>query len=793
MESNFLTSIFGDRYLYEVSRDLFSEVSARQLYERELPEDQFKEDSLYIFVGADSGNLIKYISSIKIPVGTRILFLEPSWLVDKIRSECERDLEDERILLSGAEDIESIREEILLDVYIQIDAISIIRSISASHAFLPEYGSVFWEAQSYIENLKWKSLGSMAYEVFIRRQLENCADNRCSASLLKNALRGASVLVLGGGPSLDEHLDWIIKNRNSFYIFAVARIASRLIELDLEPDFVFSVDPSDKSYQMSREILRFSENVIFINQFHVASGLIKNWTHRKFFTGNLLPWDSGLNPSPGDYFGGAGPTVTNHAVATAGWLGAKHIYLCGVDFCFTEEGYTHALGSCERLAGPSTETTGLYRVTNAGHLAPTRPDFLEASASMNAMARAMKLQGVSVENLSLNSMKLASVPYTSAKEIVLEQRPPMNFQEVAEDEYRDLQLLKNELEEKLAIQKEFLILVDKATKIHSDMYIDDLVDPHKKAALERVDQEMTDIYRDFMEIVKRISLRSLVRMSHKLSNINELDSCAVRNRLEIYYQSIEFGLKRLINYTETAIQTTQRRLDEYNVVKGEMGGVSKLLTSWLKNGESGRYRKFDFIIDKSPHYSELVNAFESELSRDYIRIQAGEQKLSNFLGLSTRLRMLYDTKDRDGLLVLRKALSLDPDYDDSLPVIDSLIFDLEGDVENAISCVADTTKLIHTPILEFALVHIFRLSSKSGYQQSALDALATLSLVNKKYLRVYASALASNGQINDAIEHILVYVEYFGADEIDKKKIIEWYDLIGIDAKDLPEIFAQED
>jgi hypothetical protein len=51
------TNIFNERYLYSVNRDSFSKVSANVIFDAEYKKKIFKENSLYIFIGTDSGLL----------------------------------------------------------------------------------------------------------------------------------------------------------------------------------------------------------------------------------------------------------------------------------------------------------------------------------------------------------------------------------------------------------------------------------------------------------------------------------------------------------------------------------------------------------------------------------------------------------------------------------------------------------------------------------------------------------------------------------------------------------------
>ena len=54
------------------------------------------------------------------------------------------------------------------------------------------------------------------------------------------------VLYIGAGPSLNENLDWILKNRDKFIIVSMGASCKRLLSKGIIPDIVGTVDPQYK-------------------------------------------------------------------------------------------------------------------------------------------------------------------------------------------------------------------------------------------------------------------------------------------------------------------------------------------------------------------------------------------------------------------------------------------------------------------------------------------------------------------------------------------------------------------
>ena len=191
-----------------------------------------------------------------------------------------------------------------------------------------------------------------------------------------------NAILLAGGPSLDSSIPWIQAHQDDCIIIAVSRISRRLLNADITPDFIFSVDPQGLSLDVSREMFHFDGKSVFIHSYHAFPAMVAQWLGTKAYLGPLFPWPSPLN---GVDRTSGGATVTNIAWACALEMGFAEIVLCGVDLCYSSEGHTHASFSKDRDHGPRFE--GETRIeTNAGAYAETTHAYAFAAQHIQHLA-----------------------------------------------------------------------------------------------------------------------------------------------------------------------------------------------------------------------------------------------------------------------------------------------------------------------------------------------------------------------------------------------------------------------
>ena len=769
----FVESQFGENYIYDFNRDIFEKGTLNSVYEKFLSLNDFEEESLYVFIGSDSGNLLRYLNSIDLPLGSVFLLVDDDNVIESIVNSI--DCDSQQVYISGISLYREVLDEIGFKNYVYLDRVFVKKSISCEYGYFKDYAPWYWDVLYYVKDAAWKINESLMWGSFTLAQIENSPDNISSVLDLQNTISGSTVLILGAGPSLDTHLDWIVKNRERFYIFSASRISKRLLEVGIEPDFVVAIDPYERLFESSREAYTFDKDTVLISQCSVSPRFLSQWPGRKFYVGGRLPWRSELNSR--DVSMKSGPTVTNFAVSLACWMGARRVLLAGIDFCFSQAGIQYAKGSAEALAGPKLNTGNLTVLTNEGLHAPTKPDFYNGAIAMNSIAGEFSQSGISFFNISKTAAFMENVPFIDPEALTLD----VNLKKlnIKYSTKNDLASLKVELQDKKGVADELGHLLKQALIIHESMYVGDKVDSEKKNKLEDMEARISELDPEIYEIIRKLSARKLVRMTGSKASISDFKLEKIKQRMDMFYAGLIYGVEVFSASISKSIFKVERRLLEENASNLSAEVFLELVNSWIKSQESGRafFDKFSHVKVKALQLAK--NDFENVMNTDFASRLIEKTKRASINYLPIKLEELYQKGDLNGLLNLYESVGSDADYSDKKAFIKAYISMLQEDFETALFIFGEALCDSESLLIEQSLFHMFRLSAQLGYHQQALDALAALACLNKQYLSAYADALAANGQMVDAIDHELEYLRYFPAAPDIESKLQKWQALIG--------------
>jgi len=167
--------------------------------------------------------------------------------------------------------------------------------------------------------------------------------NGVSVSALRGSAVSSLAVVLGAGPSLEQYLSWLRKNRNSHILISPGSIARKLLAAGIKPDFIVEMDErSWKHWQGYDEILDIPL-IADVRTSPAVSGCFKKvyWTSSE----GLFAWEQSSLLK--DYFKREDSWSQQSntgalALAVALHMGCDRVYLCGVDLCVTKEGYAHS-------------------------------------------------------------------------------------------------------------------------------------------------------------------------------------------------------------------------------------------------------------------------------------------------------------------------------------------------------------------------------------------------------------------------------------------------------------------
>jgi hypothetical protein len=310
------------------------------------------EEKLYIFFGAGLGY------SVKIALGfpnITCVWMECDAGIFKMAFERE----------DFSEWLHSKKLRILLTPYTEDSLFSAFKGLG-SHltSFIPHRPSLSWKVEEYTEckficekffRKKDVNIATLSkFEtIWTRNLLQNIPEisEMVPVSLLFGIAKEIPILVCGAGPSLYNDLDFIKEYRNHFLLLCVDTSLNVLVNAQIDPDLIYSVDPQtiNKSYLEGYE---GNGKIIFDPTSCYHSLRLPGNFKSGFFTSSPFPllklFTNFSNIEIGDIpFGGS---VSTNAVSLAEMMDAKNVLIVGQDLAFTD-GYAHCRGAIleERL------------------------------------------------------------------------------------------------------------------------------------------------------------------------------------------------------------------------------------------------------------------------------------------------------------------------------------------------------------------------------------------------------------------------------------------------------------
>lgn len=775
---------FGETFFFNLSRHNFDKISAQALFESRFSKALFKEDALFIIVGTDSGLLPRYLKSRPLPKGSRYIFVEPEPVLNQLQIHGLMPDEDERIAYVGVEDWQLALQRFKVADYFYIGAVSSINALCAADDYINQYAEMGWHIAEVLAQLHWQYSMELGSEAFIAKQLSNIADNKLPAKLLENAFHGKTAILLAGGPSLDQALPWVEQHRSQVVVMAVSRISRQLSAAGILPDFVFSVDPTELSFDISKEMLEFGERAIFICAYHTVPTLLSQWLGKVFYLGPRLPWPSELNVGN---LSSAGPTVTNTALSVAHGFGFKRILLAGVDLCFTREGFTHAAGSDEHRAGPRFNLTSLQVETNAGYLAPTSCDFAQAAKSLELQAKLLSRAGCQIVSASAGAVKIANIDYLPLEQIELEPQTIDCWNLVCsklhgrEETARYYRQLDDELKRAQFQIKAIARLAVQARQINDDMYggTETIVNFKDKKQLDQLEKKLKREYRHFSKLVKRFGIRQLIKLAKPFSD-EEWSVEETRQLGNSYYETYLEGANKLLALVEDAQQRLLARQQEL----AEQPNFSLLIEQAFKDNAFGRVRLWrqtyaDQVLPEevASKFDQLEQRFREVLSNGNTRHFARAKQHSHLPSVRKRAGLLFKHKKVDELQDLLSALGKHEQQEQAQvyrDLVQGYLAELSGEPQIALEAyqrIVDGGELL----LEEALSRIAAIAIEQDDTRMAGMALECLAQLNPFFLPLQAEMLKLHGEIMPAIDAYHSYIAQFPEDFLTQLKLATLY------------------
>lgn len=777
----FLENSFGDKYLFDVNGFAFDRIGARASYENHFDQDLFQENSLYIIPGSDSGLLPKYLVESGLPEGSYYIFVEPDQVYDRLKEIIPEKGFHKKIYITTPDEWLQCAEKIEYRNFVYLGNLKTTLSFAAADGRFSDYLQLTNQLQEELEKINWQLNAELGAELFHLRQLENLPENRTSASCLLNKFTGHTAIILAGGPSLDDVLPWIKENQEKMIVIAVSRIARRLLEVDLSPDIIVSVDPNMVSFDISKEMLKLSEKTVFVNKYHVVSALLGQWSGRSLFLGPRLPWDSSCNE---DTYDAPGPTVTNSGLDLAVGMGFSRILLAGVDLCHSHEGYTHASGSNERKAGPQLGQGKLWIETNGGWSAETTPDFHFAATQIDAQAEGAKLKGCQVVNLSHGATKMKCVEYTSHEDITFETSPAHSGQslidwlpgETSESRVEHYEAMLAELKKAqrgIRTIRKLSIEALRANEAFFGRRGKNKGNRKFRIKMDRIENTLNSEYAELSKLLKRLGVREFLKITQGDQDRDWSEEDAERIG-RIYYEAYRNSADRLADILRNAAIRLESRLEE----EKEDPDLNKLVAQWQSDYQPGRAIVWqnrnpskELSVQEAKQIEMLEKSFEDILLLQETGHLKRAREFSQLGQVRGKLQAMYRQGQLENLRHMSESLDRIQKIEASslAYLANGYLAELEGAPEQALGeyqhiVDAQEEQDQDIAVLEEALKRLLSLSLQNKDSDNARLIAECLAGISMAYLPYYADLLWIFGEHQTSLNLYADYLERVDTD-----------------------------
>ena len=149
------------------------------------------------------------------------------------------------------------------------------------------------------------------------------------------------IAIVASGPSLDESLDWLSRNKAKVIIFAVHSAVRSLRQAGIKPDFQFSMETLPEKQCASNYDLELYEDVPFV----VYCRVDPSWIKDKRMPLMVSEREKGQAVSFKISLKNTHPSTTNMAVSLACLFQPHELFFIGCDFGYKDLNKSHARGS----------------------------------------------------------------------------------------------------------------------------------------------------------------------------------------------------------------------------------------------------------------------------------------------------------------------------------------------------------------------------------------------------------------------------------------------------------------
>ncbi|MBF0127712.1 MAG: DUF115 domain-containing protein, partial [Magnetococcales bacterium] len=779
---------FGERYLPGVNQEAFSRVGSENLFGQQFSEFFSKEESLFLVAGTDSGLLVNWVLNRKRPDGTRFVFLEFPELIRRLREEGVLPEElPHGVLLCPPDQWVVEAEKLSLRDYFYLGQVYPVKSLAAMDGIHDGYVGMFNELETAFGQYRLQVGQEIGNRVFMMKCLENLAENRVPASVLKDRFQGRTAILLAGGPSLPESFPWIRQHREHLTILAVARVADHLRREGVVPDLLFAIDPHDVIFHQSKGMLPFWKQTLLVNMYHLNPTLLGQWCGRNVYMGVLFPWETPLNPPVNVQYPGI--TVGHQALGMAIDMGFSRVVLAGFDLCFSREGFTHVAGSVEQEIGPYISRSDLMVQTNGGWMAETRHDFLNAIPSLAALAcfaaerqcrlinpadSAARIDGV--DHLPWAEVSCASHPVPARE--VLSQVVPPESSATRNAHYQAVEQELNRVRKQVVEVKELAV---------EGIACNDALFGRKgkppdfkfKKRMDEIERTLDETLLEVSRLVKKWGLAAMLKLSRP-DKEREWSDEEIEQAGRRYYVIYRDNANALIKLLDAVRQRLLSRMEE----EKPHPHFKSLLTQWRRDDQPGRCK---VLLERHPRladtlpppiregFAALEETFRqlmAQTEHDYKNYLMAQQ--SSPMVIRAKANALFRNRERDRLRqfgegLAKSALAEKGQY---AHLIQGFLAEMERQPEQAVRHYRQVTLEI---LLPESLQRIFTIALQEHDLLTALAVSKRLSQYSFFHVPYYAELLRLTGDGQSAVSIFEDYLKVVQKDFVTMVKLGKLY------------------
>lgn len=772
---------FGDRFLAEINQETFARQEAASVFARQFADSFAREQTLYIVIGSDSGLLIDYIQQSPLPRGSRYLFVEPE-AIKQTLAEVLRPLQNERVRVCGPDDWFGTAQDLGLDTYCYTGNIQLLRSLGADGGPYSEYRRTFKRVEQELAQQRWKLEIDTGLHLFIKNNLANLADNHIPASILIDAFKGKTALIMAAGPSLDGVLPWIKQNRDEVVLIAVSRIARLLLDNNIPPDIIVSVDPQEISFSISKEIFKLGEQALLAHSCCAIPSLVGQWPYKKVYTGPQYFWERENSPNVPLH----GPTVTNDAISIAVSLGCAQILLAGVDLCYSQDGYSHASGTIEHSLGPLIGEIDHTVETNSGKRAETNKGYYECIIQISEQAKEAQELGSQLINLSADAARIPGVSHSSPDELDISSELEQPAHKTIQQRLQKKNTPPPAEHYKAVVHKLTCITQDVKTvsalatdAIKFNHKLNELTDDGTKLKyikkLDKIEKRLQKKYQDISDTIKLINAKHFSKMLSLDSN-DQLTHEEANEKTRIYYEAYLRGAELLREYLDESLTRTKVRLEE----EAENPDFNLIFSQWSHDNQPGRSKYWmhshSGLIGTLP--GDTVETLDKISTLFDVILREDDKSLFDhfhnppdnpLLVLDERPHakkfvenVLTNFEQGDIAALERAASGLSQRTETSNKQIyaltQGLLHELEGDYSSATQAYQTINPSHGWDVRQLGLERILAYSVEQENYAAALETLKELASKVPSYMPLYAQLLEASGDIEKAAETYTAYL-----------------------------------